>query len=61
VSIGPALPGVKCRVIDPGTGADLGTGRHLTVTDDLDRLLARVDEIKHEDLYALRLRTGRVA
>ena len=26
-SIRPALPGVECRVIDPDTGADLGTGQ----------------------------------
>ena len=25
-SIGPALPGVECRVVDPDTGADLGPG-----------------------------------
>jgi acyl-CoA synthetase (AMP-forming)/AMP-acid ligase II len=25
-SIGPALPGVECRVADPGSGADLGVG-----------------------------------
>jgi acyl-CoA synthetase (AMP-forming)/AMP-acid ligase II len=25
-SIGPALPGVECRVVDPETGADLGPG-----------------------------------
>jgi acyl-CoA synthetase (AMP-forming)/AMP-acid ligase II len=25
-SIGPALPGVECRVVDSGTGADLGPG-----------------------------------
>jgi hypothetical protein len=34
------------------------SGRHLTVTDDLDSLLTRIDEIKHQDLYTLRLRTG---
>ncbi|HEX3514693.1 MAG TPA: SDR family NAD(P)-dependent oxidoreductase [Trebonia sp.] len=34
------------------------SGRHLTVTDDLDTLLARIDEIKRQDLYTLRLRTG---
>jgi NAD(P)-dependent dehydrogenase (short-subunit alcohol dehydrogenase family) len=33
------------------------SGRHLTVTDDLDTLLTRVDEIKQQDLYTLRLRT----
>lgn len=25
-SIGPAMPGVQCRVVDPATGADVGTG-----------------------------------
>jgi acyl-CoA synthetase (AMP-forming)/AMP-acid ligase II/NAD(P)-dependent dehydrogenase (short-subunit alcohol dehydrogenase family) len=34
------------------------TGRHLTVTDDLDSLLARIDQIHREDLHTLRLRTG---
>jgi hypothetical protein len=33
------------------------SGRHLAVTDDLDRLLTRFDEIKRGDLYTLRLRT----
>jgi NAD(P)-dependent dehydrogenase (short-subunit alcohol dehydrogenase family) len=35
------------------------SGRHLTVTDDLDGLLARIDEIKRQDLHTLRLRTSR--
>ena len=26
-SIGPAMPGVECRVVDPDTGADLGPGQ----------------------------------
>ena len=26
-SIGPALPGVECRIVDPGTGADLRPGQ----------------------------------
>jgi acyl-CoA synthetase (AMP-forming)/AMP-acid ligase II len=26
-SIGPALPGVECRIVDPGTGAELGPGQ----------------------------------
>jgi hypothetical protein len=34
------------------------SGRRLAVTDDLDRLLTRFDEIKRGDLYTLRLRTG---
>ena len=25
-SVGPALPGVECRIVDPGTGADLRPG-----------------------------------
>jgi acyl-CoA synthetase (AMP-forming)/AMP-acid ligase II len=37
------------------------SGRHLQVTDDLDHLLTRTDEIKHEDLYTLRLRTAGAA
>lgn len=37
------------------------SGRHLTVTDDLDHLLARIEEIKHEDLHTLRLRTAGAA
>jgi NAD(P)-dependent dehydrogenase (short-subunit alcohol dehydrogenase family) len=32
------------------------SGRHLTVTDDLDALLARIDQIQREDLHTLRLR-----
>jgi hypothetical protein len=36
------------------------SGRHLTVTDDLDSLLARIDQIQREDLHVLRLRTGDV-
>jgi acyl-CoA synthetase (AMP-forming)/AMP-acid ligase II len=32
------------------------SGRHLTVTDDLDALLGRIDEIQREDLHTLRLR-----
>ena len=32
------------------------SGRHLTVTDDLDGLLSRIDEIQREDLHTLRLR-----
>jgi NAD(P)-dependent dehydrogenase (short-subunit alcohol dehydrogenase family) len=33
------------------------SGRHLTVTDDLDALLARIDRIERDDLHTLRLRT----
>jgi acyl-CoA synthetase (AMP-forming)/AMP-acid ligase II len=32
------------------------TGRHLTVTDNLDTLLARIDHIHHGDLHTLQLR-----
>jgi acyl-CoA synthetase (AMP-forming)/AMP-acid ligase II/NAD(P)-dependent dehydrogenase (short-subunit alcohol dehydrogenase family) len=34
------------------------SGRHLTVADDLDTLLTRIDQIEREDLHTLRLRTG---
>jgi NAD(P)-dependent dehydrogenase (short-subunit alcohol dehydrogenase family) len=38
------------------------SGRHLTVADDLDIMLARLDQIQREDLHVLRLRTdGRPA
>lgn len=33
------------------------SGRHLSVHDDLDRLLARTEDVLSGDLYALRLRT----
>jgi acyl-CoA synthetase (AMP-forming)/AMP-acid ligase II len=32
------------------------SGRHLTVTDDLDTLLGRIDQIQQHDLHTLRLR-----
>jgi acyl-CoA synthetase (AMP-forming)/AMP-acid ligase II/NAD(P)-dependent dehydrogenase (short-subunit alcohol dehydrogenase family) len=32
------------------------SGRHLTVADDLDTLLGRIDQIQREDLHTLRLR-----
>ena len=38
-----------------GCGDQL-SGRHLTVHDDLDALLSRIDEIQREDLHTLRLR-----
>lgn len=41
------------------TTGNTALGRHLTVTDHLDTLVTRMDEIKHQDLYTLRLRTGR--
>jgi len=34
--------------------ADSLTGRHLSVHDDLDALLARVQEVRRRDLYVLR-------
>jgi len=37
--------------------ADRLSGRHLCVSDDLEALLARVDEIEQDDLHTLRLRT----
>jgi len=38
--------------------ADRLSGRHLSVTDDLDELLPRIDQIERDDLHTLRLRTG---
>ena len=37
--------------------ADPLTGRHLTVDDDLDELLSRIDEVRDDDSYLLRVRT----
>jgi 5-hydroxydodecatetraenal polyketide synthase CpkA len=39
--------------------ADRLSGRHLSVTDSLDALLPRIDQIERADLHTLRLRTGR--
>jgi NAD(P)-dependent dehydrogenase (short-subunit alcohol dehydrogenase family) len=39
--------------------ADRLSGRHLSVTDRLDVLLPRIDQIERDDLHTLRLRTGR--
>jgi hypothetical protein len=39
--------------------ADRLSGRHLSVTDNLDALLCRIDQIERDDLHTLRLRTGR--
>jgi hypothetical protein len=36
--------------------ADQLSGRYLTVEDNLERLVARADEIQQADLYTLRLR-----
>ena len=38
--------------------ADRLTGRHLTVTDDIDALLNQIECIERDDLHTLRLRTG---
>jgi len=38
--------------------ADRLSGRHLCVTDNLDGLLSRIDQIERDDLHTLRLRTG---
>jgi hypothetical protein len=37
---------------------DALSGRHFSVDDDLASLVARLDEVKREDLYILRLRTN---
>ena len=37
--------------------ADRLSGRHLGVTENLDALLARIDQIERDDSYTLRLRT----
>ena len=34
------------------------SGRHLCVSENLEDLLARIDEIERDDLHTLRLRTG---
>ena len=39
--------------------ADRLSGRHLSVTDSLDALLPRIDQVERDDLHTLRLRTGR--
>jgi NAD(P)-dependent dehydrogenase (short-subunit alcohol dehydrogenase family) len=39
--------------------ADRLSGRHLSVTDSLDELRSRIDQIERADLHTLRLRTGR--
>jgi NAD(P)-dependent dehydrogenase (short-subunit alcohol dehydrogenase family) len=36
------------------------SGRHLVVTDDIDAILANLDQVQREDLHHLRLRTGTV-
>jgi hypothetical protein len=39
-----------------GDGDQL-SGRHLAVTDDLDTLLANIDQVRRDDLHYLRLRS----
>jgi hypothetical protein len=42
-------------VAQPTAGdADELSGRHLSVHDDLDRLLDRVEEVRCRDLYVMR-------
>ena len=53
----PAQAAELVAQIAAGRGDRL-SGRHLTVDDDLDSLLARIDDIKHRDLHTLRLRTA---
>ena len=38
--------------------ADRLSGRHLSVTDDLDAVLASIDQVQRDELYYLRLRTA---
>jgi NAD(P)-dependent dehydrogenase (short-subunit alcohol dehydrogenase family) len=46
-------------VVELASGrADRLSGRHLTVRDDLDDLLERVEQIESADLHTLRLRTA---
>jgi NAD(P)-dependent dehydrogenase (short-subunit alcohol dehydrogenase family) len=40
-----------------GGHADRLSGCHLSVTENLDALVARIDQIERDDLYTLRLRT----
>ena len=44
-----------------GGRCDRLSGRHITVDDDLDALLDRIDEIEANDLHTLRLRTPAAA
>jgi AMP-binding enzyme len=68
-SIGPALPGVECRIVEPGTGTDLGPnepGELLVRSAGVMRgylgnpraTAATIDEIERDDLHTMRLRTG---
>ncbi len=52
----PPEQGAQLIVSLAAGGADMLTGRYLSVDDDLGALVARGDEINREDLYTLRLR-----
>ncbi len=59
VEEGRAVPpeqGAQLIVSLAAGGADMLTGRYLSVDDDLGALVARGEEINREDLYTLRLR-----
>ena len=59
VEEGRAVPpeqGAQLIVSLAAGGADMLTGRYLSVADDLGALVARGDEINRDDLYTLRLR-----
>ena len=53
----PARAAELVAQIAAGRGDRL-SGRHLTVHDDLDILLAHIDDIEQQDLHTLRLRTA---
>ena len=53
--LAPELAGELVAELATGR-ADALTGRFLHVLDDLDDLVARADEIRVDDLYALRFR-----
>ena len=35
-------------------GADALSGRHLSVHDDIDKMLEHIDEVREHDLYVMR-------
>jgi NAD(P)-dependent dehydrogenase (short-subunit alcohol dehydrogenase family) len=51
----PALATSLLVRLAAGDG-DLLSGRHLTVADDLDAVLANIDQVRRDDLHYLRLR-----
>jgi NAD(P)-dependent dehydrogenase (short-subunit alcohol dehydrogenase family) len=53
----PDAAGALCVRLATGTYDSL-SGRFLAITDNLDELLVRLDEIKQKELYALRLQTS---